>query len=1511
MKRRVCVLLTCLLLLAVFTVTAAAAEPQNSFVLTVSTANSMVIEPERIPYTSGQTIKEALLASGHTFTQLAEQDYIGAVDNVAGNYVILYDGGGYDVNAQASSITAMRIGVTTVKEENWDSMLSLAKRMAEYRYMENHVQNYPDAQSAYKICLNALRGDGSAAAAGQEQLDNAIAAYETILAGPKYTVSVSATQGEEMVAAPVFTLTDAYGNVTSATGTSLQVIAGDYTFCVSDGTYNRTEGSVKIREGLNFSVELPSGEWFDDIYIRQYSAWTGYSDAYRSERDSSNHKLTVWIDDTASDLYGADLVCYQGTDIPDKQQTLLRSVYISTKGQDMSDRHITWSSKDSTTVWGTFLPNLVDEGLEGRTFSLEARYTNTTGHVQIQSFEIDVHRAPTLKMLAVYADGTRLRIGAECYTWGNDGQYHNPLPVDKYFKHKWEYTAETTSDNLEVTAEAFGDYTITGLGTIPVTSDKFDHVITVTAQDGKVSTYTLHVEKDSGVSVTLSLPAGTTGQVFSDMNSEIMPLSDGSYRLLPDQEYYYKATKDTYYHTRATFTAKAGLQVTVAEPIVEDWLDNLGVYSAKRYGTDGKGYWLSFDANRNFSSENHEYTYFPASTEHTVYLQASANRTVKAVYCGQSYARPFTETLLIQNNVESENADQAVAFLRDSGYSISMTIQVEQSEDDGVVYYQNYNVLFARQLKLYSLSAASGLNGVVFETPDGEKTEYDRDVDEYVLTVDRDAESVVLSGQYIPTGNAGRREYWGGFYAIVNGQRYDETLEYYDTEGFEGHYKSDSFTAVTIPLNADENEEIVSIKICHVDSNSVPATYTLKVKKSDPVPVSINGVPSDLLVFMTSNLTGKREYEDSDGVFKLTPGRTYSYNATCYGYVGQTGSFTVPQGGGSLEITLVQAPANDTIQNLPAQWPHLRTDNNNNGVIGARMPTSSDDAVLYWATKIGEGFDQNACSPPIIVNDELYVYSGSTLYRIGKTSGKILAQGEMSGTSSFGINPPTYADGMIFVGLAGGRIQAFNASTLESLWIYVDPLGGQPNCPIVYHDGYIYTGFWSGEERTNNYVCLTATDEDPTNTLESKIASWTYSSAGGFYWSGAYVCDQFTLIGTDDGAVGYTAGYAHLLSLDTRTGKTISDVQMDVTGDIRSSITYYNGKYYFTSKGGYFFEATVSESGEIQTIKEMRLYNYSDSTSNPPMSTSTPTIYNGRAYIGVSGTGQFTAYSGHNITVIDIPNWEIAYTVRTQGYPQTSGVLTTAYEQETGKVYVYFFDNFTPGKLRVLEDSVGQISTELTSDEYGITTALNLFEPYGDQAQYALCSPVVDSDGTIYFKNDSAYLMAVGSTVDTLEVTQPTKLDYKVGETFDPTGLQVIAHFKNGTKKDVTEYMTWSTEPLTEADTDFQLLYPVGIYQNKDGEAGQAYQNPVYSLTLTIQKAEPEVTYGDVNGDRKINMQDYILTFQYCVKRTTLSETELLAADVNGDNKVNMQDYILIFSYCVKRISAFPVQGSN
>ena len=64
----------------------------------------------------------------------------------------------------------------------------------------------------------------------------------------------------------------------------------------------------------------------------------------------------------------------------------------------------------------------------------------------------------------------------------------------------------------------------------------------------------------------------------------------------------------------------------------------------------------------------------------------------------------------------------------------------------------------------------------------------------------------------------------------------------------------------------------------------------------------------------------------------------------------------------------------------------------------------------------------------------------------------------MDRASSFAITPPAYAKGMIFVGLADGTIQAFDAKTLKSLWVYHDPLKGQPNCPITICGDYLLHG---------------------------------------------------------------------------------------------------------------------------------------------------------------------------------------------------------------------------------------------------------------------------------------------------------------------------------------------------------------------------------------------------------------------------------------------------------------------
>ena len=537
----------------------------------------------------------------------------------------------------------------------------------------------------------------------------------------------------------------------------------------------------------------------------------------------------------------------------------------------------------------------------------------------------------------------------------------------------------------------------------------------------------------------------------------------------------------------------------------------------------------------------------------------------------------------------------------------------------------------------------------------------------------------------------------------------------------------------------------------------------------------------------------------------------------------------------TIYLELIQAPANSAIQtDMAAQWADFRgtayakggamtgTANSNNGVTSAPIPFSAESGTLYWATKAGTGHGSNAVSNPILVDGNVVVYAGTKLMKIDKDTGAILKEGTMAGKSSFAINNPTYAEGVILVGLSDGRIQAFNADTLDSLWIYTDPLGGQPDSPITVKDGYAYTGFWNSEVEEASFVCLSLTDEDPANQTEAKAETWRYVRKGGFYWAGAYVCSDYVLVGTDDGEDGYTSDTASLLLLDPKSGELLASMN-GFTGDIRCSVCYdqKTNAFYFTSKGGYLYSVQVQKNGTSWKITN------NGQVQLGGMSTSTPVVYNGRAYIGVSGEGQFSPYSGHNITVINLSNMSVAYHAETQGYPQTSGLLTTAYEgkDSDGYVYVYFFDNYTPGKLRVLRDNAGQTSLVYSTNAYvektTYTTAYELFTPVDPQAQYALCSPIVDENGTLYFKNDSGYLMAYGSAVKELKVeSAPTKTHYEAGDKFDTTGLKVTATYANGVTRDVTKLMKMkdADKALTEKDKSVTLIYGLGqtMYHNSE-----------------------------------------------------------------------------------------------
>ena len=477
---------------------------------------------------------------------------------------------------------------------------------------------------------------------------------------------------------------------------------------------------------------------------------------------------------------------------------------------------------------------------------------------------------------------------------------------------------------------------------------------------------------------------------------------------------------------------------------------------------------------------------------------------------------------------------------------------------------------------------------------------------------------------------------------------------------------------------------------------------------------------------------------------------------------------------------------------------------------------------------------------PIFVDGYMYAYAGTNILKLDPATGETLISKPMEDASDFAIIPPTYGDGMIFVGLKNGRVQAFRADTLESLWVYTDPLGGQSNSPITYSDGCVYVGFWRGESGAANFVCLTADDEKPNRKTEPKIPLWSCTNDGGFYWAGAYANDKYVMVTTDDGYSGYSHNTGKLLIFDKRTGE-LTDSKTTYTGDLRSNVAYDKdtGRIFFTTKGGAMYSEVVGADGKIDRSA-------SKTVALGGMSTSTPVVCNGRAYVGVAGTeGQFTPYGGHHIAVIDLTDWKIAYTAQTQGYPQTSGLMTTGYDDG---VYVYFMDNYTPGVMRVIHDAPGQtaleggVTEEFTSDK-GVSGTYTdcapvVFTPRGSLAQYCIGSPVTDEYGTLYFKNDSGNLIALTSAVRELKVAEKPEIARTEDGQWEVTGGKIVAVLANGLERDITALV----EYRDDGSGGVEAVYTYGT-------SVQPYTKSVRTVSLNgASAAQPGIGNGAEEG---------------------------------------------------------------
>lgn len=1423
---------------------AQSADGEAFFYFSAETKKTLLVAPRKIPFTAGQRICDALEAAGITL-RMASDGFLSAINGVARGYTVLSAPSPLGLRNEPEQGGFICVTENKDTDDIGDGWQLLIEQMVQYSQEAQDVRLA--AESAYNAaCQNYCGVTDDAAKIYAEAIQTAISEYKAAQ-GTKYTVSFHGAFSDCTITAE-----SAYKKqFTAEDDGTLRLPNGSYTFFIRKG--NRSvSGALTVKDQnqtLTDLPALPSEEWIDTGAFA-LSRISDYDDKF----DTALFPLTASVDGytqsaAVPDTFSGNIYpCFCLSEAGKTAKASIRASYINTAGETVSESIMTGAKNKQLTK--TLL-----RGANGNTVVFRVS-VQAGSYAQNEELTLHLKRQPTLSGLyLVGSSGTR------------------PAADKTFSGTTFAYTYKILTEDTSVTVyptAAFNGYTVTvddhaldenNGATVSVTSEK-QNIPVIVSKNGYSTTYTLTVEQGASTIASFEmLDEGTQFRLNNENGEELVSREEVNdagntvyfYTVVSGQTYTYFATLGTCYHAEKTFTANAASNIFTVK-----MLSGSDVPQLKELFFGTQELWrahgdlpLTYGNQTKFSAAQLTYgvTISDASSSFAVWADTVSGTKCKLLYRTLSDTRPSAqqqETPASTTSDAQRGTTISDAILRNNVRGNTLTFRVSKevadiaSNGDGMITYStDYVVTIKRSLTLDSMDITCGGTPVTL-TYDTNQSGFKSLQKEYTINIPSAAGFLDLK--------LGARDgvCYGdddsGYLLFVNG----ETAK----PGEVFHAK----------LSGAMDTETITVTVQNRYDADVSADYRITVKKESSITAEISLAPSDAALYIYEKVSGIRLWPDENGRYAFSTGFTYMYSATKYGYIGQSGAIQLLNGKldfGSIRknadetetfvsgtkydpnetiyLELIQAPANSAIQtDMAAQWADFRgtayakggamtgTANSNNGVTSAPIPFSAESGTLYWATKAGTGHGSNAVSNPILVDGNVVVYAGTKLMKIDKDTGAILKEGTMAGKSSFAINNPTYAEGVILVGLSDGRIQAFNADTLDSLWIYTDPLGGQPDSPITVKDGYAYTGFWNSEVEEASFVCLSLTDEDPANQTEAKAETWRYVRKGGFYWAGAYVCSDYVLVGTDDGEDGYTSDTASLLLLDPKSGELLASMN-GFTGDIRCSVCYdqKTNAFYFTSKGGYLYSVQVQKNGTSWKITN------NGQVQLGGMSTSTPVVYNGRAYIGVSGEGQFSPYSGHNITVINLSNMSVAYHAETQGYPQTSGLLTTAYEgkDSDGYVYVYFFDNYTPGKLRVLRDNAGQTSLVYSTNAYvektTYTTAYELFTPVDPQAQYALCSPIVDENGTLYFKNDSGYLMAYGSAVKELKVeSAPTKTHYEAGDKFDTTGLKVTATYANGVTRDVTKLMKMkdADKALTEKDKSVTLIYGLGqtMYHNSE-----------------------------------------------------------------------------------------------
>jgi hypothetical protein len=428
----------------------------------------------------------------------------------------------------------------------------------------------------------------------------------------------------------------------------------------------------------------------------------------------------------------------------------------------------------------------------------------------------------------------------------------------------------------------------------------------------------------------------------------------------------------------------------------------------------------------------------------------------------------------------------------------------------------------------------------------------------------------------------------------------------------------------------------------------------------------------------------------------------------------------------------------------------------------------------------------------VIVDNYIYATGAGKLHKINTKTG----EGETvadSGSTAFYYDYLCYGGNTIFVSTTSS-IEAFDVDTLESLGKVSGSFGNYH--PLQYYNGYLFCNGYIYKIKKNAENIFTQVGDSK---IDSATFGWT---------QGVFLNDYYYVTSSDK-----------IFCVDYKTGEVLDSLTILTNNSVTGQLTYDedNNYLYWASYGSNNIQAvSLDDEGKFDADS------YITANINQK-SVCAPVVYNNRIYVA-GQSGKITVINGD-------PNSDsflsVIYETQGVGKIQSNPILTTAYENTTGNVYIYVQSYTKPGNIYYLEDN--QNKTEGTLEQLTNLSTTST-------AAYAYEQIAVDDEGSIYFYNEEGYLYCWG---------QEKSHTYSYTANLDGT------HTK------------YCTDEECNAEETEECTFENGACQYCDC------------------KVETGI-YGDVNGDGEVNTTDATLIQKAIVKLVNLTDSEKFFATIDN-----------------------------